>query len=81
MKASKLSREEKLESGPDELMGKGPDELEEMASKDFAAGGRYGDERAKQMAVKTNPYAKMCGAIVKEAMKKEMAGANGDSQG
>jgi hypothetical protein len=24
------------------------------------------------MAVRTNPYAKMCGAIVKEAMRKEI---------
>lgn len=46
--------------------------LEEMASKDFAAGGRFGNKIAKQLAVQTNPYAKLCGSIVKEALRKEM---------
>ena len=45
---------------------------EEAASRDFFWGGRYGNEVAKAMAVHTNPYAKLCGSIVKEAMKKEM---------
>lgn len=48
---------------------------------DFQQGGRYGNEIARQMAVKTNPYAKMCGAIVKEAMRKEMTGGcEGESE-
>lgn len=46
--------------------------LEAMASKDFAVGGRYGHAIAKQLAVQTNPYAKLCGSIVKQAMRKEM---------
>lgn len=46
--------------------------LEEMACKAFTAGGECGNQNAKRMAVKTNPYAKMCGAIVKEAICKEM---------
>ncbi len=46
--------------------------IEEMASRDFALGGRYGDEGARAMAVRTSPYAKLCGEIVKEAMKGEM---------
>ncbi|KAF3913083.1 hypothetical protein AA313_de0200337 [Arthrobotrys entomopaga] len=45
---------------------------EEAASRDFFWGGRYGNEVAKAMAVHTNPYAKLCGSIVKEAMKKEI---------
>ncbi|THW51218.1 hypothetical protein D6D21_01583 [Aureobasidium pullulans] len=45
--------------------------IEEQASRDFAAGGQYGNKEAREMAVRTNPYAKMCGAIVKEALKKE----------
>jgi hypothetical protein len=49
-------------------------ELEELASKDFAAAARYGDEVAREMSVRTNPYAKMCGAIVKNALKEEMSG-------
>lgn len=46
-------------------------EFEEAASRDFALGGRYGNEIAKGLAVSTNPTAKLCGQIVREAMKKE----------
>ena len=38
---------------------------------DFAMGGRYGNEIAKGLAVSTNPTAKLCGQMVREAMKKE----------
>lgn len=47
-------------------------QIEELASVDFAAGGRYGNKLAQEMSVRTNPYAKMCGAIVKEAMQMDM---------
>ncbi|WEW58240.1 hypothetical protein PRK78_003708 [Emydomyces testavorans] len=57
---------------PATLQDASSDRLEEMASFDFQAGGRYGNPVAKQMAVHTNPYAKMCGAIVKDAMKAEI---------
>lgn len=43
----------------------------EAASSDFALGGRYGSEIAKGLAVSTNPTAKLCGLIVREAIKKE----------
>ncbi|KAK4945165.1 hypothetical protein LTR10_015591 [Elasticomyces elasticus] len=46
--------------------------LSELASRDFALGGRYGNKVAKQLAVHTNPYAKLCGSIVKEALQKEI---------
>ncbi|KAI2471832.1 hypothetical protein F4781DRAFT_78747 [Annulohypoxylon bovei var. microspora] len=46
-------------------------EFEEAASRDFAMGGRYGNEIAKGLAVSTNPTAKLCGQMVREAMKKE----------
>ncbi|KAI0137364.1 hypothetical protein BJ170DRAFT_57258 [Xylariales sp. AK1849] len=46
-------------------------EFEEAASRDFALGGRYGNEIAKGLAVSTNPTAKLCGQMVREAMKKE----------
>lgn len=46
-------------------------EFEEAASRDFASGGRYGNDVAKALAVGTNPTAKLCGQIVREAMKKE----------
>lgn len=54
--------------------GKGKTELEELASSDFAAAARYGDEVAREMSVRTNPYAKMCGAIVRNALAKEREG-------
>lgn len=50
------------------------DRLEELASQEFAMGGRYGNDLARQMAVRTNPYAKLCGSIVREALQKEMGG-------
>ncbi|EEH09489.1 conserved hypothetical protein [Histoplasma capsulatum G186AR] len=65
---------------PRHLQHKSAQQLEEMASMDFQLGGRYGNDIARQLAIKTNPYAKMCGAIVKEAMRKEMIGAVGEGQ-
>ncbi|OJD12182.1 hypothetical protein AJ78_07173 [Emergomyces pasteurianus Ep9510] len=65
---------------PHHLRSKSPQQLEEMASMDFQLGGRYGNDIARQMAVQTNPYAKMCGAIVKEAMRKEMTGGMADGK-
>ncbi|KAK5072104.1 hypothetical protein LTR64_004118 [Lithohypha guttulata] len=47
-------------------------QLEELASKDFSIAGRYGNKVAQQLAVKTNPYAKLCGQIVKEALQREI---------
>lgn len=52
-------------------------DFEEAASADFALGGRYGNEIAKGLAVSTNPTAKLCGQIVREAMKKEYGPAFG----
>ncbi|KAI0972916.1 hypothetical protein F4678DRAFT_32771 [Xylaria arbuscula] len=46
-------------------------DFETAASQDFALGGRYGNEVAKGLAVSTNPTAKLCGQIVREAMRKE----------
>lgn len=46
-------------------------ELEELASRDFAAAARYGDDVAREMSVRTNPYAKMCGSIVRNALVEE----------
>ncbi|KAF2878268.1 hypothetical protein BDV95DRAFT_16422 [Massariosphaeria phaeospora] len=56
------------------LQGKDKSELEELASGDFAAAARYGDEVAREMSVRTNPYAKMCGAIVRNALMDERKG-------
>ncbi len=46
-------------------------EFEEAASRDFAMGGRYGNEVAKGLAVSINPTAKLCGEMVREMMKRE----------
>jgi hypothetical protein len=50
------------------------EDLEELASRDFMMGGRYGNEIARGLAVATNPTAKLCGSIVREAMRKEFEG-------
>lgn len=63
---------------PPQLQGKSKEQLEEMASRDFEMGGRYGNDVAREMAVRTNPYAKLCGDIVKEAMRGEMLGMTGE---
>ncbi|KAF2119029.1 hypothetical protein BDV96DRAFT_643186 [Lophiotrema nucula] len=60
-----------------ELNGKEKSDLEELASADFANAARYGDEVAREMSVRTNPYAKMCGAIVKNALREERKAALG----
>ncbi|KAL2870472.1 protein hmgX [Aspergillus lucknowensis] len=70
----KLKEADNVEGVPRRLKEVGSDGLEEMASRDFFFGGRYGNKIAQQMAVQTNPYAKMCGAIVKEAIRKEAEG-------
>ncbi|PNS18884.1 hypothetical protein CAC42_5423 [Sphaceloma murrayae] len=54
-----------------------PSAIEGVASKDFYQGGRYGNRIAQQLSVKTNPYAKMCGAIVKEAIQRDVDEAEG----
>jgi hypothetical protein len=46
--------------------------LESHASQDFIAAGKYGSDLGRAMGVRTNPYAKMCGAIVQTALKKEL---------
>ena len=70
--ASKLTPLGTAFAGVESMSGPNGDPLEELASRDFAAGGRYGNRVAKQLAVKTNPYAKLCGSIVKEAMRREL---------
>ena len=47
---------------------------EERASHYFRLAGRYGSELGRAMAVRTNPYAKMCAGMVKEVMKREVQG-------
>lgn len=54
-----------------EWRGKDKSGLEELASADFASAARFGDDVAREMSVRTNPYAKMCGAIVRNALAEE----------
>ncbi|CZT09385.1 uncharacterized protein RCO7_07404 [Rhynchosporium graminicola] len=49
-------------------------DFEENASREFMVGGRFGNEIAKALAVAANPTAKLCGEMVKEAMRKEYFG-------
>ncbi|QUC23970.1 uncharacterized protein UV8b_08211 [Ustilaginoidea virens] len=46
-------------------------DFEQAASHDLACGGRYGSQVARGLAVSVNPTAKLCGEIVREAMRKE----------
>lgn len=46
-------------------------DFEEAASRDFAMGGRFGNEIARGLAVGTNPTAKLCGQMVQQMMKNE----------
>lgn len=49
-------------------------DFQEHASRDYMMAGRYGNKIGKAVAVTMNPTAKLCGEIVKEAMRKEYAG-------
>ena len=65
--------EEEIDIADPELISWSKDRFEEEASRLFYLGGLYGNEVAKALAVHTNPHAKLCGNIVKEAMRKELA--------
>ncbi|KAI1245492.1 hypothetical protein MGN70_012382 [Eutypa lata] len=71
MTAKSLQPGDKADVGVRKETGWTQIEFEEAASRDFASGGRYGNDIAKGLAVSTNPTAKLCGQIVREAMKKE----------
>ncbi|RYP76786.1 hypothetical protein DL771_001522 [Monosporascus sp. 5C6A] len=71
MTSKSLQSEEKVDMGDRKESNWARIDFEEAASRDFASGGRYGNEIAKGLAVSTNPTAKLCGQIVREAMKKE----------
>lgn len=52
--------------------------FEEAAARDLALGGRYGNQIAKELFVSVNPTAKLCGQIVREAMKREYGPSFGE---
>jgi hypothetical protein len=76
LKAADMVKNGQTVHGLDILASSTATGIEEIASDDFARGGIYGDALGKQMAVKTNPYAKMCGAIVRDALQEEIAAAS-----
>lgn len=76
--AKRIRNGQSVEGAGAQLRSMTAEQVEEIASNDFAAGGRYGNKMAQQMSIRTNPYAKMCGDIVKEAMRKEMEEATFD---
>lgn len=46
-------------------------EYEERASESLFYAGMFGNETARAVAVKINPYAKLCGNMVREALERE----------
>lgn len=64
------------DAGELEWMGRDRMSLEEEGSTCFLMAGAYGSEVGKVMAVVSNPYARLCGAIVKEAIRGETTGVN-----
>lgn len=63
---------------PRELQGLNHDAIEAFARRDLEAAGQYGDEGARDLAVRLNPYAKLCGDVVREAMRGEMSRGVGE---
>lgn len=45
---------------------------DEKAMRDFEQAAKWGSDVAREYVVKNNPYAKMCGEMVKEVLRKEM---------
>ncbi|MCJ1458515.1 hypothetical protein MMC28_008888 [Mycoblastus sanguinarius] len=66
---------------PAELRLKSREMLEGMANWDFEMGGRYGSLVGRAMARRTNVWGKACGAVVREAMGREMRGSCLDGGG
>lgn len=73
-KAAKRANQKLSNAGnlPEELKGLTQSEMEDKARADLELAGRYGDQEAMKMAVSANPYARLCGNIVQEAMKVEI---------
>lgn len=73
LQASKCEANRAMLAAVPGLGGLSCEGLEDAASRELALGGRYGNDTARQLAVKTNPYAKLCGSIVREALTKEIS--------
>ncbi|EEA24947.1 hypothetical protein TMatcc_008048 [Talaromyces marneffei ATCC 18224] len=73
-------RLENLDNLPEELRSLTRREMEDKARADLELAGRYGDQEAMKMAVSANPYARLCGNIVQEAMKVEIEKMRGSTE-
>ncbi|KAL8695243.1 MAG: hypothetical protein Q9218_000281 [Villophora microphyllina] len=71
------NREAILAALPEGIRRKSKAELEEWALGEFEMGRRYGNEVAGEMARRMNPYARLCGGIVSEALGRETKGYEG----
>lgn len=57
---------------PEELKSLSAEELEHEAENKFKKGAKCGDEAAKMMVVHLNPMRKLCGQMVREALRRDM---------
>lgn len=57
---------------PEELRTLSAEELEHEAENKFKEGAKCGDEAAKMMVVHLNPMRKLCGQMVREALRRDM---------
>jgi hypothetical protein len=73
-------RSDDAENLPEGLMGLTQSEMEHKARADLELAGKYGDQEAMKMAVSANPYARLCGNIVQEAMKVEIEKMRGATE-
>lgn len=64
---------------PTDLRNLSQNAMEERAIIDLEMAGKYGDQEAMKMAVSANPYARLCGNIVNEAMRVEMEKLTGST--
>lgn len=73
-----LDNTESRQNLPEDLSSLGvessgePSNMEKEAESAFKDGAKYGDEAAKMMVVHLNPMRKLCGQMVREALRRDM---------
>lgn len=75
-----LPEDLKALGGEDSASEVSAEQMEREAESAFKEGARYGDEAAKTMVVHLNPMRKLCGQMVREALRRDMeeSGVFGD---
>ena len=66
---------------PPSLRGLSTKALEDFARGEFEEAARYGEGAVGEVARRLNPYAKLCGGVVREAMRGEMLAGGGGGGG